>query len=523
MRRNRNYEQIEYDELFDRLVSDAECEMESVADLDRRAHKLSVKKELERLSHLELIQEQDIRIRQLQDSYDLVISSKWWKLTKPIRSLYEKMQKIRGRQTMTELLSEIADSSRYDRVDYASQRDMLWYTSLREFADGEKSVSNVISKEYKEGADFAVMVSVIIPTYNAGTDFRELLSAVKGQKGIKEIDVIVVDSGSTDGTLSECEFAGITPICIPNEQFSHSYARNLGAENAKGDYLLFITQDAQPTDSYWLYRLVSVLMDGQIVAVSPTEMDNGKGDLKYKTDSWNHEKYLGLDKGDRVTFYTPDMSGHDVRKNAQLTDVANLVSKKIFDKYRFEGEYAEDLRLGLRLIKDGYKLAQLTSVRVRHAHNRSAEYIKKRTYIDRKALCELFPELKTEPMSKNELLESIEKGEKQIQLALQYMDDAKAFMSNLVVYGRTLEHAVLRVEKEQGAVPFMEWVKAYIHNSLIPYVSDQTAYVTNALHEEILDAIYKAYQFDVGTKIADYEIEYGADSDVLRYIGTENI
>ena len=55
MRSNRNYDQITYEKLLDELFKDAENEIEDIADLDRRAHKLSVKKELERLQHLQLI------------------------------------------------------------------------------------------------------------------------------------------------------------------------------------------------------------------------------------------------------------------------------------------------------------------------------------------------------------------------------------------------------------------------------------------------------------------------------------
>lgn len=523
MRSNRNYDQITYEKLLDELFKDAENEIEDIADLDRRAHKLSVKKELERLQHLQLIQEQDIRIRQLQDSYDMVISSKWWKLTKPVRKLYEKMQNKKGQKTLSEALAEIQNPERYDRVDYGAQREQLWHTCLREFADGEKSATNVLTTEYKEGDIFDVKVSVIIPTYNAGADFRELLATVKGQKGIREIEVVVVDSGSTDQTIPECEFAGVKYICIKKEEFSHSYARNLGADHATGDYLLFMTQDALPTDSGWLYRLLSVLISGKAVAVSPIEIDNGKGDLKYRTDTWNHAKYLGLERGDRLTCYSKDLSAHDLRRNAQLTDVTNLIPKDIFMKYRFEGDYAEDLRLGLSLIQDGYYLAQLTSVKVRHAHNRSPEYIKKRTYMDRKALCELFPDLKQEALTKKVLLDSIRRGEEQMKCVLSYMDDAKKVMNNLVVYGRTLEHAVKRVKEEQDAVVFLDWVMIYIRNSLIPYVSDCTAFVTESLHDEIKDAVYKAYQFEVGTRIADFEVQYGPDEEVLQYIGNESV
>lgn len=523
MRSNYQYGQISYEELLDKLLSDAEAEVEYNADLDRRAHKLSVKKEIERINHLELIQEQGIKIRQLQDSYDMVIGSKWWKLVSPLRKLYEKLQKLRGQKTMTEILEEINDQSRYERENYHLQRQDIWKNALKEFADGERNVLSVLTEEYAEGALYDVKVSVIIPTYNAGPDFRENLAALKGQKGIKEIEIIVVDSGSTDQTLTECELAGVSVLQIPNEDFTHSYARNLGAKKATGEYLLFMTQDAEPTDEGWLYRLLSVLINKDVVAVSPVETDNGKSDLKYKTDCFSHQKYLGLDKGDKLTGYSTDMDGHHVRRNAQLTDVTNLIKKDVFSQYHFEGDYAEDLRLGLSLIKDGYKLAQLTSVQVRHGHNRSAEYIKKRTYIDRVALCQLFPDMKQKALDKNQLIDSIKRGEQQLLQVVDNMDEAKAFRDNIIVYGRHLVHAIEKNNLKGERVIFWDFVKGYIQNSLVPYLAENMAFITVKTHEEVVDAVQKAYAFEVGTRIGDYEVEYGKDRDIMAFLGSDKV
>jgi hypothetical protein len=66
--------------------------------------------------------------------------------------------------------------------------------------------------------------------------------------------------------------------------------------------------------------------------------------------------------------------------------------KDIFDQYRFRLNYAEDLDLGVRLIKDGYKLALLGSVRIIHSHNRPAYYYLKRGYVDSRYLTEILPD-----------------------------------------------------------------------------------------------------------------------------------
>src|SRR5205823_8776375 len=98
-------------------------------------------------------------------------------------------------------------------------------------------------------------VSVIIPTKNAGVDFSPLLSMLKNQEGFKHIEIIIVDSGSTDQTLKIAREFAATIIEIAPAEFSHSYARNLGAERATGDYVLFMVQDALPPSVTWLQEL----------------------------------------------------------------------------------------------------------------------------------------------------------------------------------------------------------------------------------------------------------------------------
>src|SRR5262249_25076884 len=70
----------------------------------------------------------------------------------------------------------------------------------------------------------------------------------------------------------------------------------------------------------------------------------------------------------------------------------------VFMKYRFRGNYAEDLDLGLRLIRDGYKLALLGSTRIIHSHNRPAYYHLKRGYVDNLAISKILPDRPVIPL-----------------------------------------------------------------------------------------------------------------------------
>lgn len=234
------------------------------------------------------------------------------------------------------------------------------------------------------------VVSVVIPALNGGDEIAVLLSSLKSQEGCEKVEMIVVDSGSQDNTVSTAKAYGAKVIQIPQESFSHSGARNLGADAASGDYLLFMTQDALPGSSRWLYELVSALKNSEAVAVTCAESPREDVDLFFRFVSWSHNRYLELAGQDKLLSW-PEKEDHlSIRKSCQLNNVASLYVKDVFDKYRFQRDYAEDLDIGIRLARDGHKLAMLSSARVIHSHNRTAYYHLRRGFVDTVSLSKIF-------------------------------------------------------------------------------------------------------------------------------------
>lgn len=89
------------------------------------------------------------------------------------------------------------------------------------------------------------VISVIVPVYNAEKYLRESLDSIVNQT-YKNIEIILVDDGSTDGSSAICdEYADkdvrIKVYHIPNGGVSN--ARNLGINNANGEYLMFVDSD----------------------------------------------------------------------------------------------------------------------------------------------------------------------------------------------------------------------------------------------------------------------------------------
>ena len=233
-------------------------------------------------------------------------------------------------------------------------------------------------------------VSVIIPTKNAGKDFPILMKTLNAQRGFEKIEIIIVDSGSTDETLETAKLLGASVVSIKPEDFSHSGARNLGAEAASGDYLLFMVQDSLPPNDTWLATMYMTLIENDLAAVSCAETPREDADLFYRQNCWNYYNFLGVNNADRIFSLPKSQDYVSLRQNGQLSDLANLISRDIFLQYGYRLNYAEDLDLGIRLIKDGHKLAFLGSNRVIHSHNRTPYYFLKRGFVDNIFLADIF-------------------------------------------------------------------------------------------------------------------------------------
>ncbi len=107
-------------------------------------------------------------------------------------------------------------------------------------------------------------VSLIIPTLNAGDAFEPLLDSLAVQTRPAD-EIIVIDSSSTDATVDRARRAGCRVEVIDRADFGHGRTRNQAASMARGDVLVFMTQDALPADTHFLEHLTAPVRDGTAV------------------------------------------------------------------------------------------------------------------------------------------------------------------------------------------------------------------------------------------------------------------
>ena len=238
---------------------------------------------------------------------------------------------------------------------------------------------------------------MIIPTLNESENLSSLLPRLAGQIGAAA-EVIVVDSGSTDDTVAVARAGGAHVVEIPPEEFSHSASRNLGGERASHELVVFMTADALPSTSSWLAEMVAAREALDVTALSCREVPRSDADLFTRVQLWYHYgSFLELDSGDRVLSLPDNADAAALRKNAQLSNVACLLPLEVHQRYLFRHGYAEDLDLGVRLVRDGHRLGLVRSPSIVHSHNRPPYYHLKRAYLDNLVLARILGESQPSP------------------------------------------------------------------------------------------------------------------------------
>jgi glycosyltransferase involved in cell wall biosynthesis len=106
---------------------------------------------------------------------------------------------------------------------------------------------------------------VVIPTLNEEQYLQKCLASLKNQEGHDNFEIIVVDGGSSDGTLKIAK-KYTNNIMLSNIQ-SPGIQRNLGAKKAKGKILAFIDADTVASKN-WLENIVKTFQDKGVVAVT---------------------------------------------------------------------------------------------------------------------------------------------------------------------------------------------------------------------------------------------------------------
>jgi glycosyltransferase involved in cell wall biosynthesis len=235
-------------------------------------------------------------------------------------------------------------------------------------------------------------VTVAIPVRNGAATLHDVLQAVRAQDVDDEVELLVADSGSTDGSVLIAREHGAEVTRLRSREFSHGETRNVLVERASGDHVALLTQDAVPIGRRWLATLLDGfgLAPGVALSFGPYRARPGApARLERELRSWfGSFSSDGAPRIDRLT--APERSARArtlLGPRAFFTDANGCIAKHAWREVPFRAiAYAEDHQLALDMLFAGYAKAFMPAAAVLHSHDYSVREQLRRSFDEWRAL-----------------------------------------------------------------------------------------------------------------------------------------
>jgi len=209
------------------------------------------------------------------------------------------------------------------------------------------------------------VISVVIPVKDGGSELVRCLDAITSQTIDSEVEIVVVDSGSTDASVATARDFGAVVREIPPREFSHGRARNLGAALARGDVLVFISQDAYPLEATWLERLTSPLHEDSTLAGVYGRQ------LPHEGATPPERYFLGFLYGEKQRRQEAASVGELTMETTLFSNVNAAMPRALWQRFPFVEDIimSEDQDWCRRVLLAGYAVRYEPKAVVWHSHN----------------------------------------------------------------------------------------------------------------------------------------------------------
>jgi len=223
--------------------------------------------------------------------------------------------------------------------------------------------------------------SIIIRSYNEERHIGRLLDGIEKQElpqGIS-VEVIVVDSGSTDSTVSIAKHMGAKVVSITQEEFSFGKALNIGCEVATGDILLFASAHIYPVFTNWIEKMISPFVNKNIALVYGRQTGNERTQF---SEQQVFNKWFPLQSNYNQTTPFCNNANCAIRKNLWLEQPYDETLTGL-----------EDLDWAQKIMNKGYVITYEADAVIVHVHEETPQKIKNRYRREAIALKQIMPKV----------------------------------------------------------------------------------------------------------------------------------
>jgi glycosyltransferase involved in cell wall biosynthesis len=219
--------------------------------------------------------------------------------------------------------------------------------------------------------------SLVIRAYNEAAHLPRLLEGIR-QQTVRDVEVILVDSGSSDGTVSIAEAFGARIVHIPSAEFTFGRSLNLGVQAATRELVVIASAHVYPVYPDWLETLLRPFAD-ETVALTYGKQ-RGPASAKYSEQQIYHQWYGDVSKPRQETAF--------------CNNANSAIRKSLWERNPYDETLTglEDLAWAKWAKEQGHAIAYVAEAEIIHVHNETPRGVYNRYRREAMALRRIYPE-----------------------------------------------------------------------------------------------------------------------------------
>ncbi len=219
--------------------------------------------------------------------------------------------------------------------------------------------------------------SIVIRAYNEEKHIGRLLEGLR-QQTLKDVEIILVDSGSTDQTVSIAEAFGARIVHIPSAEFTFGRSLNFGLRQATRELIVIASAHVYPVYPDWLETLLRPFDDEKVALTYGKQ--RGPVTAKYSEQQIYHQWY-------------PDASNPS-QTTAFCNNANAAIRKSLWEQNQYDETLTglEDLAWAKWTQEHDYKIAYVAEAEIIHIHNETPRGVFNRYRREAMALRRIYPE-----------------------------------------------------------------------------------------------------------------------------------
>src|SRR5215510_10139059 len=219
--------------------------------------------------------------------------------------------------------------------------------------------------------------SIVIRAYNEEKHIGRLLEGIRRQT-LKDVEIILVDSGSSDSTVAIAESFGTRVIPIRSEEFTFGRSLNFGIQAASCEFIVVASAHIYPVYPDWLEALLRAFENENIALAYGKQ--RGPEYAKFSEQQIFHQWY-------------PDV-GRPRQETAFCNNANAAIRKSLWQKNPYDETLTglEDLAWGKWAKEQGYTIAYVAEAEIVHVHNETPQGVFNRYRREAMAFKRIHPE-----------------------------------------------------------------------------------------------------------------------------------